>query len=165
MKVIYCQMMFRVCIIVLFVLLMVVVMGFVVVVEQLDYDELCVYVIFRSLYDEMYWLQLEFVYGMMLVFFFGSQFYDSCSVFDDLCRFVLGYYSVDLFDVWYLLVFDGDGQCYYFWQDVECYQYLEYVIDGYVLVVILLCILCVFWIGWLIVVWVIVLIIFLVDVV
>jgi signal transduction histidine kinase len=147
MKAIYRQMTLRARIIVSFVLLMVAVMGFVVAAEQLDYDELRAYVISRSLHDEMHRLQSELAHGTTPALSPGSQLYDSRSVPDDLRRFAPGYYSADPPDVWHLLVFDGDGQRYYLRQDAERYQYLEHVIDGYALVVILLCILCAFWIG------------------
>jgi signal transduction histidine kinase len=147
MKAIYRQMTLRTRIIVSFVLLMVAVMGFVVAAEQLDYDELRAYVISRSLHDEMHRLQAELANGAPPTLSPGSQLYDSRSVPDNLRTFAPGYYSADPPDVWHLLVFDSGGQRYYLRQDAERYQYLEHVIDGYALVVILLCILCAFWIG------------------
>ncbi|MBZ8143523.1 two-component sensor histidine kinase, partial [Rubrivivax gelatinosus] len=66
---------------------------------------------------------------------------------DALRRYAPGYHSVKEPEVWHLLVFDLNDQRYYLLQDGEPYEYLEHVIDGYALLVILLCILCAFWIG------------------
>lgn len=147
MKNIYRQMTLRTRITVSFVLLMVAVMGFVVAAEQLDYDELRAYVISRSLHDEMRRLQEDVARGTAPMLSPGSQLYDSRNVPDALRRYTPGYYSASAPSVWHLLVFDIAGQRYYLRQDAERYQYLEHVIDGYALVVILLCILCAFWIG------------------
>lgn len=130
-----------------FVLLMVAVMGFVVAAEQLDYDELRAYVISRSLHSEMHRLKADIANGAAPVLPDGSQLYNAQTAPQALRAYAPGYYSVGRPDVWHLLVFDLDGQRYYLRQDAERYQYLEHVIDGYALLVILLCILCAFWIG------------------
>jgi HAMP domain-containing protein len=147
MNAIYRQMTLRTRITVSFVLLMVAVMGFVVAAEQLDYDELRAYVISRSLHDEMDRLQADLADGTPPALSPGSELFDARNVPDALRPYTPGYYSADPPDVWHLLVFDLGGQRYYLRQDAERYQYLEHVIDGYALVVMLLCILCAFWIG------------------
>lgn len=147
MKAIYRQMTLRTRITVSFVLLMVAVMGFVVAAEQLDYDELRAYVISRSLHDEMDRLQADLADGAPPALSPGSELFDARNVPDALRPYTPGYYSADPPDVWHLLVFDLGDQRYYLRQDAERYQYLEHVIDGYALVVMLLCILCAFWIG------------------
>ncbi len=147
MKSMYRPMMLRTRITVSFVLLMVAVMGFVVAAEQLDYDELRAYVISRSLHSEMHRLKADIANGATPVMANGSQFYDAHTAPQALRTYAPGYYSVGKPDVWHLLVFDVDGQRYYLRQDAERYQYLEHVIDGYALLVILLCILFAFWIG------------------
>lgn len=147
MKAIYRQMTLRTRITVSFVLLMVAVMGFVVAAEQLDYDELRAYVISRSLHNESDRLQADLAAGTRPALPPGSELYDARNVPDALRPHAPGYYSADPPDAWHLLVFDLGGQRYYLRQDAERYQYLEHVIDGYALVVMLLCILCAFWIG------------------
>lgn len=147
MKALYRQMTLRTRITVSFVLLMVAVMGFVVAAEQLDYDELRAYVISRSLHGEMDRLEADLADGTPPALSAGSELYDARNVPDALRPYAPGYYSTDPPDVWHLLVFDLGDQRYYLRQDAERYQYLEHVIDGYALVVMLLCILCAFWIG------------------
>ncbi len=147
MKSAYRQMTLKARITVSFVLLMVAVMAFVLAAEQLDYDELRAYVISESLRDEAHRLEAELASGTAPTLPAGSQLYDAQTVPDALRKYAPGYHSAKEPDVWHMLVFEHDGRRYYLLQDVEHYQYLEHVIDGYALLVILLCILCAFWIG------------------
>ena len=130
-----------------FVMLMVAVMGFVVLAEQLDYDELRAYVISETLHSEMRRVEGEIAAGVTPAMPEGSRLYDARSVPEDLRRYAPGYHSVEEADVWHLMVFDITGKRYYLLQDGAYYAYLEHVIDAYAVVVILLCILCAFWIG------------------
>jgi signal transduction histidine kinase len=130
-----------------FVLLMVAVMAFVVAAEQLDYDDLRAYVISKSLRQEVQRLEADIAKGIHPTMPEGSRLYDAQSVPDALRRYAPGYHSVKEPEVWHLLVFELNDQRYYLLQDGEPYEYLEHVIDGYALLVILLCILCAFWIG------------------
>ncbi|MBZ8140619.1 two-component sensor histidine kinase [Rubrivivax gelatinosus] len=130
-----------------FVLLMVAVMAFVVAAEQLDYDDLRAYVISRSLHNEVHRLEGDIAKGITPAMPAGSRLYDAQTVPDALRPYAPGYHSVEKPEVWHLLVFELNRQRYYLLQDGESYEYLEHVIDGYALLVILLCILCAFWIG------------------
>lgn len=130
-----------------FVLLMVAVMAFVLAAEQLDYDELRAYVISSSLRSEVHRLEADIAKGITPTLPEGSQLHDASTVPDALRQYAPGYHSAELPDYWHLLVFEVDHQRYYLLQNAEYYQYLEHVIDGYALLVILLCILCAFWIG------------------
>ncbi|WP_252318767.1 MULTISPECIES: histidine kinase dimerization/phospho-acceptor domain-containing protein [Symbiopectobacterium] len=58
-----------------------------------------------------------------------------------------GYHRLEKSDHWYMLVFTLNDQDYYLLQDGKYYRFLEYLIDGFAPLVILLCILCAFWIG------------------
>lgn len=130
-----------------FVLLMVAVMAFVVVAEQLDYDELRAYVISQSLHGEARRLEADIAKGIIPAMPEGSRAYDAQTVPETLRQYAPGYHSVQQPDVWHLLVFERGAERYYLLQDAEHYAYLEHVIDGYALLVIALCILCAFWIG------------------
>lgn len=147
MKALYRQMTLKTRITVSFVLLMVAVMGFVVAAEQLDYDELRAYVISRSLHDQKQRLETGLAKGSLPAVPNGSQLYDTRSAPAALRAYAPGYYNAIGPDAGHLLVFDFNGQRYYLRQDAAHYQYLEHVIDGYALLVILLCILSAFWIG------------------
>lgn len=130
-----------------FVLLMVAVMGFVVVAEQLDYDDLRAYVISESLHNEVHRLEADMAKGITPTMPEGGLLYDAQAVPDALRQYAPGYHRLEEPDVRHLLVFEFNDQRYYLLQDDESYGYLEHVIDGYALLVILLCILCAFWIG------------------
>ncbi len=130
-----------------FVLLMVAVMGFVVLAEQLDYDDLRAYVISETLHSEMHRVETDIARGVTPAMPDGSRLYDAGDVPADLRAYPPGYHTVGQADVWHLMVFDIGPQRYYLLQDAASYAYLEHVIDGYAAVVILLCILCAFWIG------------------
>ncbi|MCW2473945.1 HAMP domain-containing sensor histidine kinase [Candidatus Symbiopectobacterium sp. NZEC151] len=147
MKSLYQQMTLKTRITISFVLLMVAVMGFVVIAEQLDYDELRSYVIEKSLREEMPRLETAITNGTPPTLPEGSQFYDTQTVPDALRHYAPGYHRLEKPNHWYLLVFELDVQRYYLLQDGKYYWFLEYMIDGFAPLVILLCILCAFWIG------------------
>ena len=147
MKFLYHPMTLKTRITISFVLLMVAVMGFVVIAEQLDYDDVRSYVIAKSLNDELPRLESAIVKGISPTLPEGSQFYDEHSVPDTLRHYASGYHRLEKPDHWYLLVFERNDQRYYLLQDGKSYPFLEYLIDGFAPLVILLCILCAFWIG------------------
>lgn len=130
-----------------FVLLMVAVMGFVVVADQLDYEELRAYVISESLHHEVQRLEAELAKGVAPTPPEGILFYDAQSVPDALRQYAPGYHRLEEPEVRHLMVFERNTQRYYLLQDGGSYAYLEHVIDGYALLVILLCIVCAFWMG------------------
>lgn len=147
MKSLYQQVTLKTRITISFVLLMVAVMGFVIIAEQLDYDELRSYVIEKSLREEMPRLQATIANGTPPTLPEGSEFYDTQTVPDALRQYALGYHRLEPPYHWYLLVFELNHQRYYLLQNGEHYRFLEYMIDGFAPLVILLCILCAFWIG------------------
>ncbi|QZN97564.1 sensor histidine kinase [Symbiopectobacterium purcellii] len=147
MKSLYQQMTLKTRITISFVLLMVAVMGVVVIAEQLDYDEVRSYVIAKSLHDEVPRLENAIVKGIDPPLPAGSQFYDVQTVPDALRDYAPGYHRLEQPEHWYLLVFTRDAQRYYLLQDGKYYRFLEYLIDGFAPLVILVCILCAFWIG------------------
>lgn len=127
-----------------FVLLMAAAMAFVVLAEQVDYDELRAYGISETLLSEVRRLESDMAQGVAPAMPEGSRLYDAKTVPDALRPYALGYHAVA---EGHLLVFDADGQRHYLLQDRAYYRYLERAIDGFALLVILLCILCAFWIG------------------
>ncbi|QEI08736.1 HAMP domain-containing histidine kinase [Pigmentiphaga aceris] len=147
MKSFYLQMTLKTRITISFVLLMVAVMGFVLAAEQLDYDDLRTYVISESLRKEMRRLEAAIAQGIVPVMPEGTRLHDAQTVPDALRKYAPGYHRADKPEGWHLLVFERDGQRYYLLQDVDTYDYLEYLIHGYALLVIVLCVLCAFWIG------------------
>lgn len=147
MKFIHHQMTLNTRITVSFVLLMTAVMAFVVVAEQLDYDELRAYVASARLRDEVTRLEADIAKGIAPTMPEGLQLYDAQTVPDALGQYAPGYHSVKEPDARRLLVFELKDRRYYLLQDGEDYRYLEYLIDGFAPLVISLCILCAFWIG------------------
>ncbi|WP_409310261.1 ATP-binding protein [Pectobacterium sp. B1J-3] len=147
MKAIYQQMTLNTRITVSFVLLMVAVMAFVAVAEQLDYDELRTRVISENLRSEVPRLEKDIANGISPTMPEGSQFYDAQTVPDPLRQYTLGYHRMENPDGKHLLVFERHEQRYYLLKDGKYYQYLEFMIDCFAPLVILSCILCAFWIG------------------
>ncbi|GKV92871.1 HAMP domain-containing histidine kinase [Pectobacterium aroidearum] len=148
MKSIYQQVTLKTRIMVSFVLLMVAVMAFVVVADQLDYDELRAYVISENLRNEVQpRLEADITKGITPIMPEGNLLYDAQSAPDVLRQYALGYHRMEKPAGWHLLVFELNDRRYYLLQDGKDYEYLEYMIDGFAPLVILLCILCAFWIG------------------
>ena len=147
MKSIYQRMTLRTRITVSFVLLMVAVMGIVVVAEQLDYDELRAHVASQSLHNELPRLQADIAKGISPTAPEGQQLYDAKTVPDALRQYAPGFHSLKEPRNWHLQVFEINDQRYYLLQNGGNHVYLEYMIDGFGPLVILLCVLGAFWIG------------------
>lgn len=130
-----------------FVLLMLAVMAFVVMAEQLDYEELRAYVASRSLQGELPRLQADIARGTTPTVPQGSALYTPTTVPEALHPYAPGYHRLAGPEVRHLLVFESGGAHYYLLRSGAHYRYLEHAIDGYALLVILLCVLCAFWIG------------------
>ncbi|THU04169.1 HAMP domain-containing histidine kinase [Lampropedia puyangensis] len=130
-----------------FVLLMATVMGFLVIAEQLDYDELRAYVASKNLRSEAAQVEAALIKGVPPPLSSGSQLYDAVTVPDALRHFLPGYHRITQPNGQYLQVFDVQDQRYYLLHASEGYVYLEFLIDGFAPFVILLCLLCAFWIG------------------
>lgn len=147
MKSTYQQMTLKTRITVSFVLLMVAVMAFIVLAEQVDYDEVRAYGISESLGKEAQRLEADLARGDTPALAANSQLYDAHTVPNALRQYAPGYHSAKVLGDWHLLVFEVHAQRYYLLQHREHYEYLEHLIDGFALTVILLCILFAFWIG------------------
>jgi signal transduction histidine kinase len=147
MKSMYRQVTLKTRITVSFVLLMVAVMAFLIVAEQLDYDELRAQVISSSLQKEVPRLEADMAQGVTPVLPEGRQLYDAQTVPDALRPYAPGYHSAQAPESWHLLVFEFNGQRHYLLQAGAYQRYLEVMIDGFAPVVIVLCVLCAFWIG------------------
>lgn len=147
MKSLYKHMTLNTRITVSFVLLMVAVMAFVVMVEQLDYDELRARAMTESLHDEAPRLKEELAKGSLPAMPDGSQLHNEQTVPVDLRHYLPGYYRMEKPDGRHLLVFELKHKRYYFLQDGERYWLLEWIIDGFAPLIILSCILGAFWIG------------------
>lgn len=130
-----------------FVLLMAAVMAFVVVAEQLDYDELREYAMTQSLRDEAPQLDADIARGILPVLPEGSRLYDAQSVPDALRALAPGYHRLTEPDDQHLLVFTLHDRRLYLLQDGARYPLLELLIDGFAPLVIMLCLLGAFWIG------------------
>lgn len=146
-KSIYRRMTLRTRITVSFVLLMAGVMGFVVLVELVDYDEVRASAISKSQRDEVRRLEADLARSIWPAMPKGSQLYDARNVPDVLRQYGPGYHGEEKPNEWHLLVFERNGKRYYLVQDGEYYAYLEHLIDAFAMLVILTCILCAFWIG------------------
>lgn len=148
MKFIRSQMTLKTRITVSFVLLMTVVMLFVGAAVHIAYEWIEEYVFAESMRNETQWLEATLKQGQPLVVPEGRKFYDALTVPDKLRQYPLGFHDVDgLGEEWNLLVFDLNDQRYYFLQDGEYFEYLERIIEGFTLLIMVLCILCAFWIG------------------
>ncbi|MXF49576.1 two-component sensor histidine kinase [Raoultella sp. Lac2] len=147
MKSLYQQMTLKTRITISFVLLMVAIMAFVVVAEQLDYDDLRAYVVSQSMQDEASRLEGEMARGFPPVVPKGSHLYDARNVPEKLRQLAPGYHRLAKPEDRYLFVFEVNNQRYYLLQESQKYGYLELVIDGFAPLVIMLCILCAYWIG------------------
>jgi len=138
------QMTLRTRITVSFVLLMAAVMGLIVLVEQVDYDEVRAYGISETLLAEVRRVESDLAQGAKPAMPEGSQLFGEEAAPASLRTYTPGYHSLA---EGHLLAFEANGQRYYLLQDRAYYRYLERIIDGFAILVILLCILCAFWIG------------------
>lgn len=130
-----------------FVLLMVAAMAFLVVAEQLDYDDLRAHVVANGLRAELPALQADIARGAAPRLPAGARLYDAGDVPEALRARAPGYHRLQKPAGWHLLVFEAGGQRRYLLRDGAAWAWLEYLIDGFAPLVILLCILCAFWMG------------------
>nr|WP_219633368.1 HAMP domain-containing sensor histidine kinase [Stenotrophomonas maltophilia] len=130
-----------------FVLLMAGAMGFIVLAEQVDYDQVRAAVIARTQDSAVHKLQAALARGERPALPPGSQLYDSHSVPMVLRQYGLGYHGEAGPDEWHLRVFNSGGQRYYLLQDAAPYGYLEHLINAFAAVVISICVLGAFLIG------------------
>ncbi|KIU34683.1 sensor histidine kinase [Atlantibacter hermannii] len=130
-----------------FVLLMAAVMAFVVIAEQLDYDELRAYVMLESLNDDAPELEQNLSQGIVPALPEGSALFTAQTAPDALRHYGPGYHRTTYPVDGHLLVFERANQRWFLVQDGNKYRYLEAMIDGFAPVVIMVCILCAFWIG------------------
>ncbi|CAI8839988.1 sensor histidine kinase [Kosakonia quasisacchari] len=147
MKSLYQQMTLNTRITISFVLLMVAVMAFVVVAEQLDYDELRAWVMSESLHDEAPRLEEDIANGILPTLPEDSQLYNAQTAPDVLRQYTPGYHRLEEPADRHLLVFELHQQRYYLLQEGQHYAWLEWIIDGFAPLIILLCVLGAFWIG------------------
>ncbi len=130
-----------------FVLLMAGAMGFIVLAEQVDYDQVRAVVVARTQASEVRRLQDELARGQRPALPSGSALYDARNVPVVLRQYGLGYHGEQAPNEWHLRVFDSGGQRYYLLQDAAPYGYLEHLINAFAALVISICVLGAFLIG------------------
>lgn len=130
-----------------FVLLMAGAMGFIVLAEQVDYDQVRAVVVARTQASEVRRLQDELARGQCPALPSGSALYDAHNVPVVLRQYGLGYHGEAAPNEWHLRVFDSGGQRYYLLQDAAPYGYLEHLINAFAALVISICVLGAFLIG------------------
>lgn len=146
-KSLYRSLTLRTRITVAFVLLMAGAMGFIVLVELVDYDDVRASVVSMSQDREVRRLQVALAQGVQPDLPEGSQLFDPHTVPQVLRRYGLGYHGEAAPNEWHLRVFESNGQRYYLLQHGDHYAYLEHLINAFAALVILTCVLCAFWIG------------------
>ncbi|KUJ01204.1 histidine kinase, partial [Stenotrophomonas maltophilia] len=130
-----------------FVLLMAGAMGFIVLAEQVDYDQVRAAVVARTQDNEVRRLQDELARGRRPDLPSGSALFDAQDVPVVLRQYGPGYHGEAAPNEWHLRVFDSAGQRYYLLQDAAPYGYLEYLINAFAALVISICVLGAFLIG------------------
>lgn len=130
-----------------FVLLMAGAMGFIVLAEQVDYDQVRAAVVARTQDNEVRRLQDELARGRRPDLPSGSALFDAQDVPVVLRQYDPGYHGEAAPNEWHLRVFDSAGQRYYLLQDAAPYGYLEYLINAFAALVISICVLGAFLIG------------------
>lgn len=130
-----------------FVLLMAGAMGFIVLAEQVDYDQVRAAVVARTQDSEVRRLQDELARGRRPDLPSGSALFDAQDVPVVLRQYDPGYHGEAAPNEWHLRVFDSAGQRYYLLQDAAPYGYLEYLINAFAALVISICVLGAFLIG------------------
>lgn len=130
-----------------FVLLVAAVTGFIVIADQLDYEQVRAHVASQSLAKKLPSIEAAIAQGLPPALPKGSALYDAQSAPEWLRPYALGYHRVEQQGRWHLLVFEHDDQRYYLLQNGQEYAYVEWLIDGFGPLVILLCVLAAFWIG------------------
>ncbi len=100
-----------------FVLLMAGAMGFIVLAEQVDYDQVRTAVVARTQDNEVRRLQDELARGRRPDLPSGSALFDAQDVPVVLRQYGPGYHGEAAPNEWHLRVFDSGGQRYYLLQD------------------------------------------------
>lgn len=130
-----------------FVLLMAGAMGFIVLAEQVDYDQVRAAVVARTQHGEVQRLQAALDRGQHPALPPGTQLFDAQAVPVVLRQYGPGYHGEEAPNEWHLRVFDSRGQRYYLLQDAAPYGYLEHLINAFAALVISVCVLGAFLIG------------------
>ncbi|WP_182067750.1 sensor histidine kinase [Stenotrophomonas pavanii] len=130
-----------------FVLLMAGAMGFIVLAEQVDYDQVRAAVVARTQHSEVQRLQAALARGQRPALPAGTRLYDADDVPAVLRQYGPGQHGEEAPNEWHLSVFDSGGQRYYLLQDAAHYAYLEHLINAFAALVISICVLGAFLIG------------------
>lgn len=130
-----------------FVLLMAGAMGFIILAEQVDYDQVRASVVAHTQDNEVGRLQAVLARGQRPTLPAGSQLYDFHTVPAVLRQYGPGYHGEEAPNEWHLRVFETGGQRYYLLQDAAHYAWLEHGIDAFAALVISFCVLGAFLIG------------------
>ncbi|WP_416056274.1 sensor histidine kinase [Stenotrophomonas maltophilia] len=144
---IYQRLSLRTRITVSFVLLMAGAMGFIALVELVDYDQVRASVISAEQDQEVSRLQEALRDGQLPALPPGSHLYGEHDVPAVLRQYGRGYHGEPAPNEWHLRVFDAQGKRYYLLQEGEYFAYLDLLINVFAALVILTCVLCAFWIG------------------
>ncbi|MBH1495006.1 HAMP domain-containing histidine kinase [Stenotrophomonas maltophilia] len=130
-----------------FVLLMAGAMGFIVLAEQVDYDQVRAAVVARTQDSEVQRLQAALALGQRSALPPETQLYDAHNVPIVLRQYGPGYHGEEAPNEWHLSVFDSGDQRYYLLQDAAHYGYLENLINAFATLVLSICVLGAFLIG------------------
>ena len=130
-----------------FVLLMAGAMGFIVLAEQVDYDQVRAAVVARTQHGEVQRLQAALARGQRPTLPTGTQLFDADDVPVVLRQYGPGHHGEEAPNEWHLSVFDNGDQRYYLLQDAAHYGYLEHLINAFAALVISICVLCAFLLG------------------
>lgn len=130
-----------------FVLLMIGVMTLIIVAEQVEYDEIRAHIVSKNMYRKVPDLQSDLTKGIKPDLPEGTYLYNEQTVPAPLRKYTENYHYLNNPIDHHLLVFKFNDQLYYLFQDGKKYKLLEFLIDIFAPLIILLCILCAFWIG------------------
>lgn len=130
-----------------FVLLMAGAMGFIALVEMVDYDQVRASAIASEQEQEVSRLQVVLRRSEIPTLPQGSYLYSEDDVPAVLRQYGHGYHGEAAPNEWHLRVFDAHGKRYYLLQEGNYFAYLDVLIDVFAALVILTCVLCAFWIG------------------
>ena len=144
---IYQRLSLRTRITVSFVLLMAGAMGFIALVELVDYDQVRASAISNEQEQQVSKLQATLRRGQMPALPQGSYLYGEDDVPLVLRQYGRGYHGGAAPNEWHLRVFDAQGKRYYLLQEGDYFAYLDMWINMFAALVILTCVLCAFWIG------------------
>ncbi|WP_430372160.1 HAMP domain-containing sensor histidine kinase [Stenotrophomonas geniculata] len=130
-----------------FVLLMAGAMGFIVLAEQVDYDQVRASVVARTQHGEVERLQAALARGQRPALPPGTQLFDAHDAPVVLRQYGPGHHGEEAPNEWHLSVFNNGDQRYYLLQDAAHYGYLEHLINAFAALVISICVLGAFLIG------------------